>query len=179
MDAVPAWKWLLAVAMVAGSAFCSGTETALTALGDVRARQVRERGGRRGQLLGLWVDHPERVLSTLLIGNTLVNMGAGALAASLGVDLVDWGVLSPATAVALAAAGMTARHPLPRRDRPQDAGQAPPGPGLAGGHPAGARALLPALAGLQGRQLGHQPAARRGWAPGTEARPSPARRSST
>ena len=74
----------------------------------MRARQLRERGSRRARLLGLWVDHPERVLSTLLIGNTLVNMGAGALAASLGEDLVAWGVLAPASALVVAAAGMTA-----------------------------------------------------------------------
>jgi len=99
---------LLAAAFVAGSAFCSGTETALTALGDGRARQLRDQGGRRGRLLGLWIDHPERVLSTLLIGNTLVNVGAGALAAALAVDLVAFSGLSPASAVAATTAGMTA-----------------------------------------------------------------------
>jgi CBS domain containing-hemolysin-like protein len=75
--------WFLAVFFVVASAFCSGTETALTALGDARARQLRDGGGRRARLLSLWIDHPERVLSTLLIGNTLVNVGAGALAAAM------------------------------------------------------------------------------------------------
>jgi CBS domain containing-hemolysin-like protein len=92
--AVETWKWILALAFVVGSAFCSGTETALTALGEARARQLRDAGGRRGRLLGLWVEHPERILSTLLIGNTLVNVGAGALAAAIAADLVqatpDW-----------------------------------------------------------------------------------------
>jgi CBS domain containing-hemolysin-like protein len=80
-------KWLLTVGILAGSAFCSGTETALTALGDARARQLRDRGGRRPRLLGLWVEHPERVLATLLIGNTLMSVGAGALAAALSFDV--------------------------------------------------------------------------------------------
>jgi putative hemolysin len=35
-------------------------------------------------MLSVWIEHPERVLSTLLIGNTLVNIGAGALAAAIG-----------------------------------------------------------------------------------------------
>ncbi len=104
---MPLWKSLLALAFIASSAFCSGTETALTALGEARARQLRDRGGRRARMLGLWVDHPDRVLSTLLIGNTLVNVGAGALAAALAVDLVAWGGLAEATAVALATATMT------------------------------------------------------------------------
>ena len=88
MDAVESWKWMLGLAFLVGSAFCSGTETALTALGEARARQLREAGGRQARLLSLWIEHPERVLSTLLIGNTLVNIGAGALAASVAVDLL-------------------------------------------------------------------------------------------
>jgi CBS domain containing-hemolysin-like protein len=57
-------------------------------------------------MLGLWVEHPERVLSTLLIGNTLVNIGSGALAASIGAGLAvtfGWNVgttLAGATAIA-------------------------------------------------------------------------------
>jgi CBS domain containing-hemolysin-like protein len=107
LDAVPAWKWLLALVFLAGSAFCSGTETALTALGDARARQLREAGGRRARMLGLWVDHPERVLSTLLIGNTLVNVGAGALAASIGTDIAAWFGWGGATTVAVTTALVT------------------------------------------------------------------------
>jgi CBS domain containing-hemolysin-like protein len=81
--AVPVSQWVLAGLFVIASAFCSGTETALTALGDARARQLRDEGGRRARHLALWIDHPERLLSTLLIGNTLVNVGAGALAAAI------------------------------------------------------------------------------------------------
>ena len=103
MDAVETWKWLLALAFLVGAAFCSGTETALTALGEARARQLRDAGSRRARLLGIWIDHPERVLSTLLIGNTLASIGAGALSASVAADLVrarqSW---SEATIVAVA-----------------------------------------------------------------------------
>jgi CBS domain containing-hemolysin-like protein len=105
--AVPVWKWLLALAFLAGSAFCSGTETALTALGEARARQLRDGGGRRARMLGLWIEQPERVLSTLLIGNTLVNVGAGALATALALDVAAWTPLPAATAVALTTALMT------------------------------------------------------------------------
>ena len=104
MDAVPTWKWLLAALFLVGSAFCSGTETALTALGEARARHLRDAGGRRGRLLSLWIDHPERVLSTLLIGNTLVNIGAGALAASIAASVAARAGWSAATVVAAATA---------------------------------------------------------------------------
>ena len=102
------WKYLLAVVFLAGSAFCSSTETALTSLGDARARQLRDGGGRRARLLSLWIEHPERVLSTLLIGNTLVNVGAGALAAAMALDVAAGTAMSAATAVAVTTALMTA-----------------------------------------------------------------------
>jgi CBS domain containing-hemolysin-like protein len=107
LSSAPIWKWLLAAVFVAGSAFCSGTETALTALGEARARQLRDQGGRRASLLGLWIQYPERVLSTLLIGNTLVAVGSGALAAALGVDLAAATGYPAASTVALSTAGMT------------------------------------------------------------------------
>src|SRR5512146_1081336 len=105
--AVSTWEWLLAAFFLVGSAFCSGTETALTALGDARARQLRDEGGRRARLLSVWIDHPERVLSTLLIVNTLVNVGAGALAGAIGLEVAAAGGWSPASAVAIATAVMT------------------------------------------------------------------------
>jgi CBS domain containing-hemolysin-like protein len=104
LGAVPASEWFLAVVLVVASAFCSGTETALTALGDVRARQLRDEGGRRGRMLSVWIDHPERLLSTLLIGNTLVAVGAGALAAAMGGALARGAGWSPASGVAAATA---------------------------------------------------------------------------
>jgi CBS domain containing-hemolysin-like protein len=95
------------VAVVAGSAFCSGSETALTALGDGRARQLRDAGGRSARLLGLWIEHPDRVLSTLLIGNTLLNVGAGVLAAAVGDGIATWAGLSPASTVAVVTGAVT------------------------------------------------------------------------
>ena len=51
MAGVSTWEWVLGFVFLVASAFCSGTETALTALGDARARQVVEAGGRRARLL--------------------------------------------------------------------------------------------------------------------------------
>jgi CBS domain containing-hemolysin-like protein len=89
------------------SAFCSGTETALTALGDARARQLVESGGRRAKLLAVWVKSPERVLSTLLIGNTLVNIGAGALAGKVANGIAQAHGWPQASIFALATAVTT------------------------------------------------------------------------
>jgi putative hemolysin len=108
LSEVAGWKWLLGLAFLVGSAFFSSTETALTALGEARSRQLRENGGRRGRSLTLWIEQPERVLATLLIGNTLAAIGLGALSASVAGDLVEghpgW---TEGTAVAIATAVTT------------------------------------------------------------------------
>ena len=78
---VPTWQWLTLLAALAGSAFFSSAETALTALGEARVRALVESGGRRASLLRLWQKQPERVLAAMLLGNTLVNVGLGSLVA--------------------------------------------------------------------------------------------------
>ena len=108
LSEVAGWKWLLGLAFLVSSAFFSSTETALTALGEAQARQLRENAGRRGRFLTLWIEEPERVLATLLIGSTMAAIGMGALSASVAADLVeghaDW---SGGTAVAIATAVTT------------------------------------------------------------------------
>ena len=99
------WEPVVGLLLILASAFFSGTETALTALGEPRSRQLVDSAGRPGRLIGLWVKRPESVLSTLLVGNTLVNIGAGAMAGDLAHRLAaahawpDGSVLAIATAI--------------------------------------------------------------------------------
>jgi CBS domain containing-hemolysin-like protein len=81
------------------SAFTSAAETALTALGDARARQLLEEKGHRS--LRLWISSPERVLATLLVANTVTT----TLAAALMTALIDR--LGTSNAVALATVVVT------------------------------------------------------------------------
>ncbi|MBK7972977.1 MAG: HlyC/CorC family transporter [Deltaproteobacteria bacterium] len=67
------------VACIVSSAFFSSSETAVTAISERRARQLVESGEKRFQSLKLWIDEPNRVLTTLLIGNTVVNTLTAAL----------------------------------------------------------------------------------------------------
>jgi putative hemolysin len=107
VEGVSPWELVLGLLFVVGSAFCSGSETALTALGDARARQLLESGGRQARLLAIWVKSPERVLSTLLIGNTVVNIGAGALAGDVAGDLARAHGWPQASVIAIATAVTT------------------------------------------------------------------------
>jgi CBS domain containing-hemolysin-like protein len=84
---VPAWQYVTLVAALFGSAFFSSAETALTALGEARVQGLIDAGGWRTGLLRLWQKHPDRILSTLLLGNTLVNVGMGSLTALIADEL--------------------------------------------------------------------------------------------
>jgi CBS domain containing-hemolysin-like protein len=81
------------------SAFTSAAETALTALGEPRARQLIEERGHRS--LRLWIDHPERVLATLLLANTITT----TLAAAIMTQLIH--ELGAPNAVALSTGAVT------------------------------------------------------------------------
>ena len=108
MLGVPTWEWVAAACVVLGSAMASGSETALTALGDLKARQLVEAGGRRARLLRGWVEHPERVLSALLVTNTLLNIGGGVLAAEIATSVAETYGFSPARALGVATGIATA-----------------------------------------------------------------------
>lgn len=70
---------LLFIGCVFLLAFVSASETALTSLSEAKTRQILEANNRGVKALRLWLEHPNRVLTTLLIGNNI----AGALSASI------------------------------------------------------------------------------------------------
>ena len=71
------------------SAFFSSVETAFTALSPGQVSALAEKRGKRGLLVKRLSDNPEVLLTTLLIGNNLVNLGASALTTTLTIRL--WG----------------------------------------------------------------------------------------
>ncbi len=82
---------ILAVCAV-GSGFFSGSETALIGIGRERVHQVSTLG-RRGKRVAQLVADPERLLSTLLVANNLVNILGAAVATTLFITLIGerWG----------------------------------------------------------------------------------------
>lgn len=61
-------------------------ETAFTSLTPYDVEDMYHHGGRRGRIVHKLSDKPEILLTTLLIGNNLVNIGASALATSLTIQ---------------------------------------------------------------------------------------------
>lgn len=61
------------------SAFFSGTETAFFSLDSIQKKRIRKE--KNGELVLLLLQRPDRLLSAILLGNTLVNVFASAIAA--------------------------------------------------------------------------------------------------
>lgn len=78
------------------SAFFSSTEIALVSLSAYDLRTLRHKYRILVPGLLLWQKEPNRILTTILIGNNLVNIGMIVLASSLALDLIPlWGGLIP------------------------------------------------------------------------------------
>jgi Mg2+/Co2+ transporter CorB len=86
---------LVAIAvLLALSAFFNISETALTASSRARMHALEQEGDKNAFLVNRLMARPERVIGTVLLGNTLVDVLAAALASHLAVTLVgDVGVV--------------------------------------------------------------------------------------
>ncbi len=80
-------EYILIVLCLIGSAFFSGTEIAYTSLNKLKLRQDGENLSRTQKLVHFIYNHYDKALSTLLIGNNLVNIAATSLATVLAVRL--------------------------------------------------------------------------------------------
>lgn len=66
------------------SAFFSASETAFTSLSEGKTRQLIENNKPGSKALHLWLNWPNRVLTALLIGNTVANAAAASIATVIG-----------------------------------------------------------------------------------------------
>ena len=103
-------EYLYIVLLLLGSAFCSGTEIAYTSLSKLKIKKDREHPTRIQKLVLFIYDHFDNALSTLLIGNNLVNIAATSTATVLAVKLAQdlGGRISDDTASTIVTVVMTA-----------------------------------------------------------------------
>lgn len=74
---------LIAIALLLiVSAFFSGSETALTAVSRGRMHQLEKDGSRAASCVNRLVEHRERLIGALLLGNTFINILASSLMTS-------------------------------------------------------------------------------------------------
>lgn len=82
---------LTLVILIMLSAFFSSAETAFSSVNKIRLRNYEE-SGRRGSKKALYiVDNFDRSLSTILIGNNLVNIAATSISTKVATDLFGAG----------------------------------------------------------------------------------------
>ncbi len=85
---MPLKEQIIILAVLLGlSAFFSGSETALVSLSRLRVRHMAEKGGKVARILLKLKDDPQRMLTTILIGNNLVNIASAAIATSIAIGL--------------------------------------------------------------------------------------------
>jgi len=78
---------ILIIFGVAGSAFFSSSETALTSLNVFKIRQMEENGVENSSIVRKLTDNIGKVLTTILIGNNIVNIVTTTLATIFFTDL--------------------------------------------------------------------------------------------
>lgn len=88
MDGSPVLIGLL-IFLVCCSAFFSASETALTSLSKIRLRNMVEENVKNADLIMKLLEDPGRLLSSILVGNNLVNNGASALTTALAIQIFN------------------------------------------------------------------------------------------
>lgn len=71
------------------SAYFSATETAFSSLNKTRMKTLAEKGDKKAALVCKLSDQYDKLISTILIGNNIVNIGASSLGTILFVDLLQ------------------------------------------------------------------------------------------
>jgi CBS domain containing-hemolysin-like protein len=87
MDDVPSSLIALFIVLLGLSAFFSSAETAFSSVNKIRLRNYDEEG-RRGAKKAVYIaEHFDKTLSTLLVGNNLVNIAAATLSSQIAIQL--------------------------------------------------------------------------------------------
>ena len=81
------------------SAFFSASETALLSVSKIRMRTLAEEGNKRAKNVEKLLENTDALLSTILVGNNLVNILATSLTTSLAISMFGSSGVGIATAI--------------------------------------------------------------------------------
>lgn len=88
------FEFIALIVLLALSGFFSASETALTAASKARMLTLENDGNARARLLNRLREKKDKMIGALLLGNTLINILAGALTTSVLIEIFgDAGVL--------------------------------------------------------------------------------------
>ncbi|MBU5468776.1 hemolysin family protein [Falcatimonas sp. MSJ-15] len=89
MDSTDVMQLVIVVILIGLSAFFSSAETAFTTVSKIRIRSLCEEGNKRAMKVNKVIEDSGKMLSAILIGNNIVNIGASSLATTLAINI--WG----------------------------------------------------------------------------------------
>lgn len=93
---------IVLVILLIGSGFFSMSETSLMSLSKIRIRHMQEEGVKGAKLVSNLIEDSNKLLSTILVGNNVVNIAATSISTALFTSLIPG-----ASGVAVATAVMT------------------------------------------------------------------------
>ena len=99
MDTTSTIQWILLGILLISSGFFSASETALMSLSKIRIRHLQEEGVKGAKLVATLTENPNNLLSSILIGNNVVNIAATSISTSLFMNILGASGVPVATAV--------------------------------------------------------------------------------
>lgn len=82
------WQIAIIIFCVIMSAFFSATETAFSSFNKIRVKGLAEKGNKKAVLVLKLSDNYDKLISTILIGNNIVNLLASSMATLMFVELL-------------------------------------------------------------------------------------------
>ncbi|MCR5731584.1 MAG: hemolysin family protein [Sphaerochaetaceae bacterium] len=92
-------KLFITVILIILSAIFSGTETAFTSLSLIQKKELEERKGSKAKNANYLASHPDLLLTTILIGNNIVNISVSALVTSFTIEYLGNAYVGYATGI--------------------------------------------------------------------------------
>ena len=86
MDSHSTTLILILIVLVALSAYFSATETAFSSLNRIRLKNLAAGGNKRAKLAYALSENYDELLSTILVGNNIVNIASASIATVLFVN---------------------------------------------------------------------------------------------
>ena len=81
------------------SAFFSGTETAFTSLSEAQVQEIKNTKGKGGRYVAYLTSRPDVLLTTVLVGNNLMNIAGSVMASEITIRMFGSAVLGITTGV--------------------------------------------------------------------------------
>ena len=90
---------IIIIVLIALSAFFSSAETAYTTVSKIKMRSLCDKGNKRAVQVSHILENPSRMLSTILVGNNIVNIGVSSLTTTFAIRYFGGAAAGISTAI--------------------------------------------------------------------------------